>query len=165
MAASLREQLRRARKRYIRKPTNTYLRWYLNARGRLGLWDHRMHAYYGVPTDVTDDVKRFIARAYAAGLVPTATTNGSHAPGSYHYQRIGGKGRAADVGVRRELIGTAKATRLLSRFQRREYARHDDKAELIGPTNNLIILRGARTSLVEGSPLENQHDNHVHGAY
>jgi hypothetical protein len=34
--------------------------------------------------------------------------------------------------------------------------------ELIGPDNNLIVLRGRHARLPEGSPLENQHDNHVH---
>lgn len=149
----------------MRHPSNTYLRWYLNAKGRLGRWDRRMHGYYNVPTNITPAVKRFVARGYAAGLVPTATTNGTHAPGSYHKQLVHGQGRAADLGVRRELIGTAKAARLMSKFQRKEYARNDHKAELIGPVNNRIILRGRKTALAEGNPLENQHDNHVHGAY
>jgi hypothetical protein len=65
----------------------------------------------------------------------------------------------------------AKAARLLANFQLKEHERfhnhklRHDLVELIGPTNTLIVLRDVETDLAEGTPLENQHDNHVHEAY
>lgn len=73
--------------------------------------------------------------------------------------------------MRRDLIGGAKAARLLANFQLKEHERfhnhklRHDLVELIGPTNTLVVLRDVETDLAEGTPLENQHDNHVHEAY
>jgi hypothetical protein len=49
--------------------------------------------------------KRFIVRGYAAGLVPTSTTGGQHASGSFHKQKdAAGRGRAVDLGLRDEHV-------------------------------------------------------------
>lgn len=156
---SLRERLKRARKRYMAKPTDRHLRWYLQARGRLGWWDPRMHRYYGVDTGVNKHVKRAIARGYAAGLVPTSTTGGKHSPTSMHYG-----GDAVDLGCR-----SGEPVRRKVRFQRREFnawsrGERPGLVELIGPDNNAIVLGGKHSPLPEGNSLENQHDDHVHWA-
>lgn len=160
--SKLRDQLRKARRRYRLKPTNTHLRWYLNAKARLGLWDHRMHSYYNVPTNVNKHVKAFIVRGWRHGLVPTATTNGTHAIHSMHYS-----GDAADLGSRR---GDKNPTRRKQRFQEAEYSawrkgKRRSMVELIGPNNNAVVLGGQHSPLAEHSSLEDAHDNHVHGGF
>lgn len=157
--------LSRARAAYIDHPSDARLRAYLTLKARVGLYDRRMLAYYGVPHVDNRDVQKAVCRAYAAGLVPTATTNGQHAPGSYH--RLG---RAVDFGLRRTLIGTRKGQARLATFQRKELWRATNGrrivfVELIGPTNTQNILRTVRQTLPEGSALEDQHDNHVHEAF
>jgi len=134
---------------------------YLISKARLGRWDDRYCAYWGVPTGVTRAVRRFITRGFAAGLVPTSTFRPSDS-GSYHSQR-----RAADMGLRRELIGTVRGLRRMRRFQAAEFRRRrrTKVVELIGPNNRRTVLRGQVARLPEGSPLEQQHDNHVHGAF
>lgn len=155
-------RMRRARRTYMRTHADRALRVYLVSKARLGRWDPRYCMYYGVPDDVQPKVKKFITRGYAAGLVPTSTTGGRHAPGSYH-----GMHRAADMGVRRDVLGTPTQTRRLRKFQQAEWNRRNrtEPIELIGPVNNLIVLRSSDTALAEGSALENQHDDHVHGAF
>jgi hypothetical protein len=155
------------RKRYKRERSNRTLRMYLTAKARLGRWDSRYLAYNGVASNVTAAVKAFITRGYAAGLVPTSTTGGSHAPNSLHYPR-GGVGHAADLGLRSEEVGTAKGRRKMEKFQAAEFKR-DQRGrvrltELIGPSNRLVILRSKTSPLAEGAALEQAHDNHVHGA-
>jgi hypothetical protein len=156
--------LSRARAAYVDHPTDARLRTYLNAKARLGIYDKRMLGYYGVPHIASEGCQKAICRAYAAGLVPTATTNGTHASTSYHYLA-----RAVDFGVRRTLIGTMTGAARLVTFQRKEMWRRDhgriNPVELIGPTNALTVLRGHKTALAEGTPLEQMHDNHVHEAY
>jgi GH25 family lysozyme M1 (1,4-beta-N-acetylmuramidase) len=155
-------RMRRARRAFLATGSNDALRVMLVCKARLGRYDERYHLFFGPPTDVTEDVKRFITRAYARGLVPTSTTNGVHAPGSFH-----GRHRAADIGLRSDLVGTAKGLRRMERFQRAEFARRarTHPVELIGPVNGQIVLGGVATALGEGQPLEEQHDNHVHGAF
>lgn len=171
MRGKLKEQLRRSRRRYRRKPTNEHLRWYLKAKGRLGIFDTRMCAYNGVDPNVTPGCRRYIARGYGRGLVPTSTTGGQHAPGSYHGRRdVHGRGQAVDLGLRREEIGTAKGLRRMRNYQLAEYrawirGRRANLRELIGPDNDAIVLRDSHSPLPEGSALEQQHDNHVHGAF
>lgn len=159
---TLEHELERARENLAAHPTDRALRRLLRIKGRLGIWDARMHLFFGVPTDVTPDVKRFIARGYGRGLVPTATTNGSHASHSFHFLH-----RAADMGVRTDEIGTPRAARKLVRFQRAEFRRfrRTGAIELIGPDDNRIVLAGAATHLSPSSALAREHDNHVHGAF
>lgn len=129
----------------------------LRAKARRGQWDPRM--LNGCAGNVTAGVKRFIMRGVAAGLITTSTTGGRHATGSFHY---GDPGRAADLGHRRP--GTEAARTALVRFQRAE-ARHPERyRELFGPDNAACVKNGVRISLGEGTPLEELHDNHVHGA-
>lgn len=156
--------LSRARARYMANPTNRGLRWYLILKGRSGVFDKRMCAYNGCSSNVVPGVKKFIARAFGAGLVPTFTIEGQHAPGSYHGRR---PGRAADIGLRKDEIGTSRGRRKLIAFQKAEYKRaHRTGAiEIIGPHNSYTILRGNSTRLAEGTPLETQHDTHVHEAH
>lgn len=57
-----------------------------------------------------------------------------------------------------------------ARFQRREYGawkngKRPTMMELIGPDNSHTVLRDASSPLAEGSPLETQHDTHVHGGF
>jgi GH25 family lysozyme M1 (1,4-beta-N-acetylmuramidase) len=155
-------RMRRARRVFEATGSNQALRTMLICKARLGRWDPRYLMIFGPPGNVTRDVKRFITRGYAMGLVPTSTTNGLHSEESFHFQ-----GRAADMGLRTDLIGTQKGLRRMERFQRAEFKRrHKTRAvELIGPVNNLVVLGGVVKPLPEGSQLENQHDNHVHGAF
>lgn len=163
--------LSRARARYLERRTGERLRRYLTIKAALGRFDVRMCAYYGVSAKVNAGCRRAVCRAYAAGLVPTSTTAGRHAPGSFHGRRNRhGEGMAVDFGLRRELVGTAKGLERLRTFQRREHWRRrrgrlPGLVELIGPTNTLIVLARQETNLVEGAPLEQQHDDHVHEAY
>jgi hypothetical protein len=55
----------------------------------------------------------------------------------------------------------------MERFQRAEFRRRlkTRAVELIGPINDLVVLGGLAQPLAEGAPLEQQHDNHVHGAF
>lgn len=151
--------LKELRRRYLARRSNPRLVAYLKAKARLGLFDERMCAHWGVSPKVNKRCKRFICRAYKRGLVPTSTTGGKHAAGSYHP-----RGMAVDVGGRR---GDRKAALRKRRFQEAEFKARTRylPIELIGPINNMIILKGQVTSLTEGSPLEEQHDDHVHGAF
>jgi GH25 family lysozyme M1 (1,4-beta-N-acetylmuramidase) len=155
-------RMRRARQVFAATGSNEALRVMLICKARLGRWDDRYCLFFGPPTDVSDDVKRFITRGYASGLVPTFTTNGQHSAGSFHAQH-----RAADIGLRSELVGTQKGLKRMERFQRAEFNRRakTHPVELIGPINDNIILGGGVSPLGEGTPLEDQHDNHVHGAF
>lgn len=162
MGVTLRSRIASARRAYKQHPSNARLRAYLTLKARAGVFDPRMCSFYDVDAHVNAECKKAICRAFAAGLVPTSTTGGKHAPGSYH-----GKRRAVDIGVRRP--GDPREGAKLLTFQRKEFwrARRGKirPVELIGPINNLTILRGSRTSLAEGAPLETLHDNHVHEAY
>jgi hypothetical protein len=55
----------------------------------------------------------------------------------------------------------------MERFQRAEFNRRANThpVELIGPINGQVVPSGVPTALTEGQPLEEQHDNHVHGAF
>lgn len=156
--------LSRARAAYVDHPTDARLRTYLTLKAKAGRYDRRMLAYYGVPHIANRGCQQAICRAYAAGLVPTATTNGVHAETSYHKL-----GQAVDFGLRRLLVGTHTGAKRLVTFQRKEMWRRDhhkiDPVELLGPTNALAVLKAHKTALVEGTPLEQMHDNHVHEAY
>lgn len=107
----------------------------------------------GHPGNITWRVKRAIVRGVNHGLYVTSTTGGRHAPGSYHY-----KGRAVDMGGSWDNMARFQWSEL------RRFRRWRKIVELIGPDNEPIVLRGRETDLVEGTPLEQQHDTHVHWA-
>lgn len=164
-----RRRMRRARAAYLDTHANRALRVFLISKARLGLWDDRYCLYYGVDPNVTDAVRGFITRGYAQGLVPTSTTGGTHAARSFHYQRVGGKGRAADMGARRD-ISAAEGLRRKQAHQRVEYRRFKAgrwprAIEILGPINDQCVLAGVPARLGEGSPLEQMHDTHTHGAF
>jgi hypothetical protein len=154
-------RMRRALAKFRHTGKNMALRVFLISKARLGRWDARYCAYWGVSTGVTREVRRFITRGFAAGLVPTSTFRLGDS-GSYHSQR-----RAADMGLRRGLIGTTRGLRRMRRFQAAEFRRRGRTrpVELIGPDNRRTVLRGVVVPLPEGSPVEEEHDNHVHGAF
>lgn len=135
----------------------------LRAKALIGRWDSRYCGYFNVPVPRNVHVRRFITRGFARGLVPTATTNGTHAVHSLHKL-----GRAADLGLRGPEVGTARGLRKMERFQKREFNRAQKikgYTELIGPTNFRCILQGRNVVLGEHTPLEDAHDNHVHGGF
>jgi len=158
-------KLERLRRSYLRHPTKAALRAYLIVKARRGHFDPRMCSLHGVSPAVNLGTRRFIARAYASKLIPTSTTGGVHSPTSFHP-----KGQAADIGVVPALVGTRIQLNRLRTFQAREFAawRQGDRPrmlELIGPINDRVVLRDMHSPLAEGTALENQHDNHVHGAF
>lgn len=111
----------------------------------------------GHPGNVTLAVKRVIVRGTNGGLIVTSTTDGRHAPRSFH-----NSGRAVDLGHARP--GTPEARYELVRFQRFLLKRFGAAAfiELFGPDNQSNVKNGGRVALDEGSALENAHDNHDH---
>lgn len=147
------------------------LRLLLIAKARTGKWDPRYCTGHGVSANVNAACRRFITRGYAALLIPTSTLRTPLNTGSYHSARNrNGQGMAVDLGVVPKIVGTARHQRRMQRFQWAEYAAWDKGQrpkliELIGPLNSLAVLKGRNVELVEGSPLETQHDNHVHGAF
>lgn len=145
----------------------------LRAKARLGRWDHRYLDFragiphvFGENTTADRALRRAITRAFGKhGLIVTATTNGLHAAGSFHKL-----GRAVDLGLVPSEVGTSKGHRRLVNFQRDEFeafeaGQRPNLKELIGPDNNMVVLKGKHSPLANGSPLENQHDNHVHEAF
>jgi GH25 family lysozyme M1 (1,4-beta-N-acetylmuramidase) len=154
---------RAARARYLSTHSNRALRIWLISKARLGRWDPRYCLYYGVPTTVNAGARRFITRGFAAGLVPTSTLRAARFPGDRSYHM---RGQAADMGARRD-ISAAQALKRKQRFQAAEYRRrHKTRPiELIGPLNDKCVLAGAPARLAEGTPLEDQHDDHVHAAW
>lgn len=153
--------LDRLRHRAITARTATarayWMRAYLRHKALAGMWDKRM--LNGCPDTRHTPTRRYIMRGVAAGLVTTATSNGEHAPGSFHKT-----GQAADMGLRPAEVGTKKGLGKLRKFQAREFRNWHRYHELLGPTNAQAVLGGYLTTLTEGSDLEQQHDNHVHGA-
>jgi hypothetical protein len=113
------------------------------------VWNRRM--LNGHPGNVTMSTRAYIRRGVAAGLVCTSTSDGQHAPTSFHYS-----GRAADMGLPASLVGTKKVS---------EARGPHHHAELFGPSNVWNVKNGRVISLAEGTALENLHDNHVHGAF
>lgn len=161
-----RKRLRWTRQRYLREGGRKFLRAYLRVKAARGAFDDRMFHYYpNISHNVVDGCKRAVRRAYAAGLVVTSTTGGVHSPTSLHPS-----GHAVDLGLIESLIGTPAGRNMMVRYQRTEFdawraGKRPNMIELIGPDNNLIVLRGRHQALPEGSPLENQHDNHVHQGF
>ena len=119
----------------------------------------------GHPGNISDACKRAIVRGVRAGLVVTATTDGDHSATSLHYPRntASGLGEAVDFGLKASDLGNPKAVALRERFQRQEFARGvGNYRELFGPSNTHNAKNGQPTRLVEGTALEQAHDNHVH---
>jgi hypothetical protein len=170
MAETRRQRLRRRRRIWRKKRTNDALRAYLKAKAACGFWDDRYCDYYGVSPDVVGGARRFIMRGYARGLVPTSTKREPVGAGSYHNARDAkGRGKGVDLGRRRH-ISAAKGMAMQARFQRSEFrawqrGKRPNMVELIGPDNNHTVLRDAHSPIGEGTPLETQHDTHVHGGF
>jgi hypothetical protein len=119
----------------------------------------------GHPGNISDECKRAIVRGVRAGLVVTATTDGDHSATSLHYPRntASGLGEAVDFGVKPSDLGSPAAIARRERFQREEFARGvGNYRELFGPSNSHNAKNGAPLALVEGTDLEQAHDNHVH---
>jgi hypothetical protein len=158
---TLNQLYNKARREYMRHPRRSTLRVFLIYKARKGIYDPRMWDYYRVPALGDKHLQQALVRAYARGLVATATTNGSHAPTSYH--RLG---KAVDFGLIESHIGTDYGRDKLVEFQHHEFLNYKSHkmVEVIGPTNFRCVLRGRKVTLQEGIALENMHDNHVHEA-
>jgi hypothetical protein len=112
----------------------------------------------GLPGNITNATKRVIGHAYDRfNLRVSATTNGTHAPDSYHYpgspQNDGKHGSAVD------LYGPLEGMR---RFQRHQAKRPSYFNELFGPVDGACAKDGQRITI--SGALAEQHDNHVHAA-
>lgn len=168
-------RMRRAWRKWKRTRDEDALRVYLVERARAGIWDPRycislrrisgLGGPVPVPPDGERRLRQAITRGVAAGLVPTSTKRAPRFPGdrSYHIEWD-----AVDLGVRKSLIATGEGRRRMVAFQTAEHERSERVGgyeELIGPVNTLCILRGMQVDLVEGTPLEEQHDTHVHLAF
>lgn len=125
-----------AKKHYIR-----FHKWMLN----------------GHSGDISWRCKRAIVRGVNHELVVTSTRRMPRFPGddSYHIY-----GRAVDLASRSRINMVSFQRAELKRFRR--WHKH---MEIIGPDNQAIVLKGSETDLVEGTPLEDEHDNHVHLAF
>lgn len=131
----------------------------LHERARAAVGITPRSAFNGHPTNVTPAVKRFIRRGVRAGLVVTATTDGRHAPGSFHYQRWHNRGRGADMAAAMTRVGIAKMKKFYQREYRREKAHSGVQyMELFGPGRHYVKNGQRRPGQFPG------HDNHVHGA-
>jgi hypothetical protein len=118
----------------------------------------------GHPSNIDRACKRFIRRGVNHGLICTATTNGVHAVHSWHHPDAHGIGHAADMGLEARLVGTQEGLRRMVGFQHHESQNPSRFNELFGPDNWTNVKNGSHMTLAEGTALENQHDNHVHGA-
>lgn len=120
----------------------------------------------GHPGNIARAVRRVIVRGTNHGLIVTSTTDGAHAPTSWHYIRPprNFRGRAVDFGHARP--GTPEARAAEVAFQRDLIETHGPGAfhELFGPDNALNVKNGVVVALGEGTPLETLHDTHVHVA-
>jgi hypothetical protein len=147
------------------------LRETLIRKARRGQWDPRMCTAHGVSPRVNEGCRQFIVRGYAALLVPTSTLRTPVGGGSHHQARNSkGEGRAVDLGHGSLRISAAESMRRKRAFQRAEHeafvdGRRPRMLELLGPNNELCVLRGRQVDLIEDTPLERQHDTHVHAAF
>jgi hypothetical protein len=113
--------------------------------------------FNGHAANVTDLIKEVIVAANKAGLFVTSTTGGGHASTSHHFPQnnADGLGHAVDLaGTLNEMVA----------FQKKAAKQFPHALELFGPANSPWIKNGQVISGVEGTALENQHDNHVHMA-
>lgn len=167
--AQIRKRFKKARAAYNKHKTRENLRVFMAYKAKMGWGDDRQFAYHNKSSRVNRGTRRAARRACASWLVVTSTTDGVHAPGSYH-NPVGGYGRAGDFGVPDRFVGTSEGRRRLVAYQRKEFnawkrGKRPNMVELIGPDNYMVVLRGVHSPLSEGSGLENQHDNHVHQAF
>lgn len=150
---SLAARLGIAARRYAQKARNIHRR-------RVGTF--RTSMLDGHPANIADDVKRFIALAYkfadARGYVVTvtATTDGTHATGSYHYIVIGRNKQGWAV----DLIFATVAQMEDFQSYAEAHTQHGagDFRELFGPAA-FYVKDGSRIS--GHFP---DHGDHVHGA-
>lgn len=154
-----------ARRAYYKHPSREGLRFFMHYKALLRRYDHRMFSYYGKSSNVNKGCRDAAMRMNGAFLVVTSTTDGVHAPNSYH-----SRGMAVDGGLIERLIGTKTGLDRLVKYQRQEFrawqkGKRPHLVELLGPDNNACVLAGHKTTLVAGSALEIQHNNHVHQAF
>lgn len=113
----------------------------------------------GHPGNVSNAVKRVIYIGVTRfGLYTTSTTDGSsHAPSSYHYPRNDPTPPQEGNGV--DMAGAWQA---MIDFQQFLISQRNDLNELFGPANELCVKHGVQFTILEGTPLEQGHDNHDH---
>lgn len=118
----------------------------------------RLH-FDGHPRDITHSLYPVIVLAHKCGLIVTATTDGTHTPGSYHYpyNSSDGLGHAVDFG--NAVPGTGAARKRMIRFQSAVSKKYGAKSlEIFGP-GPYYYKNGVRYS---GSFPD--HQDHVHVA-
>lgn len=162
-----RKLLRRRRRALLRKHYSLARRLGIAARRlaqqitrlqRRELGEFKPFMLDGLPGNITNATKRVIGHAYDHyGLRVSATTNGTHAPDSYHYpgspQNDGKHGSAVD------LYGTWPA---MVRFQAHQAERPELFNELFGPEDGECVKDGVRITI--SGALAEEHDNHDHCA-
>jgi hypothetical protein len=162
-----RKLLRRRRRALLRKHYSLGKRLGIAARRvaqQITRLEKRKHGEFkpymlqGLPGNITNATKRVIGHAYDNfNLRVSATTNGTHAPGSWHYpdspQNDGKHGAAVD------LYGSMED---MERYQRHQASRPSYFNELFGPIDGACVKDGERIT-ISGS-LAEQHDNHDHVA-
>lgn len=105
--------------------------------------------------EVTPACRRFIYRALRHDLTVTSTTGGKHAPGSWHYARWRGMGRAVDV---------AGPYSNMRRFYTQEVRREIRTPGVVGYHE---LFGPGRTYVKNGRRHPGQfphHEDHIHGA-
>ena len=167
--------LKREHKKLLRKRRRALLRKNYSFAARIGIvarklaqqitrLEKRQHGEFkpfmlgGLPGNITNACKRLIGHAYDDfDLRVSATTNGGHAPGSWHYpdspQNDGEHGAAVD------LYGLLSN---MERFQRHQAARPELFNELFGPIDSACVKDGAVITIAGSSATS--HDNHDHAA-
>jgi hypothetical protein len=116
----------------------------------------------GCDDRVVQGVKDYVARAVVLyDCVCTSLARTFVPPGgsttSYHLLSINNPAKAGDIAGPR-----------MAQFQHDEFKRDVGKSnclELFGPINDEWVKNGQRTGGGEGTPLEQLHDTHCHGAF
>lgn len=167
--------LTREHRKLLRRRRRALLREHYSLAKRLGIaarrlkqqitrLEKRQHGEFrpfmldGLPGNITNACKRLIGHAYDNfNLRVSATTNGTHATGSWHYpgspQNDGEHGNAVD------LYGSLDD---MERFQRHQANRPSYFNELFGPVDGASVKDGTRIT-ISGS-LALSHDNHDHAS-
>jgi hypothetical protein len=162
-----RKLLRRRRRAHLRKHYSLAKRLGIAARRlrqQITRLEKRKHGEFkpymlqGLPGNITNACKRLIGHAYDNfNLRVSATTNGTHAPDSWHYP-----GSPQNDGVHGDAVDLYGSLGDMERFQRHQAKRPTYFNELFGPIDSACVKDGSPTT-ISGS-LALQHDNHVHGA-